>query len=376
MLNDTAAELRRAFQESGLTMTAFRKAVMADSGRVRGSSESSLRDYLHGRVANPRSEILVAMARVLGVKEEFVLHGTGDPTPAETVVREAAGKQLLWVDDDRGWRDEAVTEIKKSSMLANSPTTVVRTGFFDLLMRVVASPASDLEDTEATAEMASVLDDLIQRPIDMFYPREAPPMSAEPVRSYLTGILHSLTLLVPRDDEGGKFGLPWKPAIDGGYILDTFIAAADRWSIKVPFGEGQAMVHLGDLDTDGIRELAKQCRDLSEALNSASWRLGKAAEGMDPSECARDSKALAGELPLLSRIAPALSGGAEEEVRAGAVRAERKRVWAAFEEMIENLPVEEKRRAWAVLKRIAGDLSVEDFKELMDEGADPDETTQ
>ena len=341
-LNDAAAELRRAFQEGGLTMAALTKAVQQDVGGTRGSSESSLRNYLRGRVTNPRSEILVAMARVLGVNEQFILQGTGDPTPAETVVRESAGEPVGWADEDRGWRDEAVAEIRKSSVVANSPTTVVRTAFFDLLMQVTASPACGLdENVEATAEMANLLDDLIWQPIRMFYPKAAPPMSAASVRSYLTGVLHSLTLLVPQDDSGGRFGLPRKPVIDAESVVSVVLSEADQWSMRVPFGEKEEVVPLGDLDKDGVRRLAQQCRDLSNQLVSASWRLETAAEGMDVSERARESKSLVKELPLLSRIAPVLCAGAEEEARAADVRSERTRVWTALREMAGDLSVKE-----------------------------------
>ena len=344
-MNDAASLLRTAFhkaQKRGLTMAGFTKAVRHEVGGTRGSSESSLRDYLHGRVSNPRSEIVAAMARILGLQEEFVLHGTGDPTPAEKVVREAASEHGLWIDDDRGFTLDAVVEIKKSSIVANSPTTVVRAGFFELLRQVTGSPAWGLDKTvEATAEMASFLDHFICQPIEVFYPKGAPPMTAEQVRNYLTGVLHALTLLVPQDDSGGRFDLSQEPVVDAAYISRVILSAADRWSMQVPLGEKEAMVPLGNLDRDGVRKLADQCRLLSKDLDSASWRLGTAAEGMDDSECARDSKALAGELPLLSRIAPALGAGVEEEARGARVQAERGRVWAVLEEMAGDLSVEE-----------------------------------
>ena len=233
-------------------------------------------------------------------------------------------------------------EIKKSSIVANSPTTVVRAGFFELLRQVTGSPAWGLDKTvEATAEMASFLDHFIYQPIEVFYPKGAPPMTAEQVRNYLTGVLHSLTLLVPQDDSGGRFGLPRKPVIDAESVVSVVLSAGDEWSMRVPFREKEETVPLGDLDKDGVRGLAQQCRDLSKALVSTSWRLETAAEGMDASERAGESKPLVKELPLLSRIAPALCAGVEEEARAADVRSERRRVWTALREMAGDLSVEE-----------------------------------
>ena len=321
-------------------MTAFTEAVKSECRGARGSSESSLRDYLHGRVANPRSEILAAMARVLGVNEEFVLQGKGDPTPAETVVREAASEQLLWVDDDRGWRDEAVAEIRRSSILAQSPTTVVRTGFFDLLMQVTTSPACGLdENIEATGEMAGVLDDFIWQPIAMFYPKEFPAMSAEPVRSYLTGILHSLTLLVPRDDKGGRFGLPWKPALDADYMMQVLLSRNDPWDANVPVGDEGGGVALRELDKEEVEELARRCHELSTDLNKAALRLEKAAVGMDEEHCLRDSALSVADLELLSEVAPALASDLDQEQRARRRAAELERVRSLLKEWAGDRPM-------------------------------------
>jgi transcriptional regulator with XRE-family HTH domain len=71
-MDDRSAAIREAFflaTNNGFTMKAFTEAVKREAGGVRGTSESTLRDYLHGRVANPRREILIAMARVLGMEE-------------------------------------------------------------------------------------------------------------------------------------------------------------------------------------------------------------------------------------------------------------------------------------------------------------------
>jgi transcriptional regulator with XRE-family HTH domain len=71
-MDDRSAALSDAFwqaKRNGLTMKAFTEAVKREAGGVRGTSESALRDYLHGRIANPRREILIAMARVLGMEE-------------------------------------------------------------------------------------------------------------------------------------------------------------------------------------------------------------------------------------------------------------------------------------------------------------------
>ena len=342
-MNNWSAELRGAFakaQKSGLTMTAFTEAVKRETRGVRGDSESSLRDYLNGRVANPRSEILIAMSRVLGVNEQFVLQGTGDPTPAEGVVREAAGEPTLWVDDDRGWRDEAVAEIKKSSLLANCPTTVVRTGFFDLLMQVTTSPACGLdENVESMAEAASVLDDLILQPIGMFYPKESPAMSAEPVRSYLTGILHSLTLLVPRDDKGGRFGLPGKPALDVQDIIEVLLSRDDAWDANVPLGEEGRGVALRELDKEGVKELAKMCFQLSTDLGKAALRLERAAVAMNQEQCLRDSSLSATDLELLSEVAPALASDSDQKQRARRRDTELERVRTLLKEWAGDRPV-------------------------------------
>ena len=175
----------------------------------------------------------------------------------------------------------------------------------------------------------------------MFYPKEPPPISADQVRNYLTAVLHALTLLVPQDDSGGRFDLSPEPVVDAAYISRVILSAADHWSMQVPLGENQEMVRLGDLDKDGVKRLAEECRLLAKDLTSASLRLERAAQELDDSQRARDSKALAGELPLLSRIAPALGAGVEEEARGARVQAERARVWAALKEKAGDLSVEE-----------------------------------
>lgn len=66
---------------------------------LRGTSYGGIRQYMEGKVKNPRAELLRAIADVLKVRAEFLLYGEGPLTEAEAVIeadREAHPDTERW----------------------------------------------------------------------------------------------------------------------------------------------------------------------------------------------------------------------------------------------------------------------------------------
>ena len=353
MVKEIGTAFRKA-QERGLSMAEFTRRVKEESGNTRGSSESSLRNTLEGDVEEPRSKILSAMARVLGLSEEFVQHGTGDSTPEESAIRAAAQSEPLWIDRKRGWEEQAVSRIREVASVPNSSATVVRSAFFDLLMEITTSPAYGGDDTvEDTVDFAAFLDDMLLQPVRWLFPEEVLSLEDEPTRGYLTGVMHSLALLIPKNDSAGLFGLPWKPALESKYMLRVLFQNDDPWETPVPSESHSTRVPLGELNKDDAISLAGKCYDLYGELRKAQMNLEKAAIGLGPQETLRDSWFHPGDAKLISEVATALGSKADQDRNVGIENAERNRVmshiysiFGSRENLIEELRrYEEERRA-------------------------------
>ena len=115
------AEFQDAKRYRHLTERGLAREVRKRVGK-KGASDSSIRDYLHGKIEKPRPEILMAIAEVLNVPSEWLITGEGDSSrPNETV--EALG-QRYWMDDKSGWPLDMVKRIEGASVLMSGPAMI------------------------------------------------------------------------------------------------------------------------------------------------------------------------------------------------------------------------------------------------------------
>lgn len=94
--------LSKEMARSKLTLEGFRLAVENRSGHARGTSYGSIWSYVNGQgSAEPRRELIEAMADVLGVLPDYLLTGRGPRTKEDAAMQEAG----LYVDERRDDED-------------------------------------------------------------------------------------------------------------------------------------------------------------------------------------------------------------------------------------------------------------------------------
>ena len=226
------AEFQDAKRYRHLTERGLAREVRKRVGK-KGASDSSIRDYLHGKIEKPRPEILMAIAEVLNVPSEWLITGEGDSSrPNETV--EALG-QRYWMDDKSGWPLDMVKRIEGASVLMSGPA-MIQAALLDLLIRLADSPANGMDDEEATLDMVHWITEVVLAPIEVLYPGQAWDQNRVPFRDYVMSVLHALALLVPRESgpEDVKFT---SPRCGSGETEDAF-----GWKMEVRLG----VSHCGD----------------------------------------------------------------------------------------------------------------------------------
>lgn len=97
--------------------------MMKDSS-VRGSSYGGIRQYVAGEIQNPRPELLGAMAKVLGVREAWLMAGSGPMTEAEAArqeeVERIAEEGLKDVHDGQAAEDPKTPRARQKQALKDA----------------------------------------------------------------------------------------------------------------------------------------------------------------------------------------------------------------------------------------------------------------
>ena len=78
-----AVRLKTAMDRLEMNANQLHKHVASLTNKTRGSTYPAIRDYVSGRITNPRHEILKAAAECLRVRENWLIHGTPPMTLTE-----------------------------------------------------------------------------------------------------------------------------------------------------------------------------------------------------------------------------------------------------------------------------------------------------
>ena len=199
------ARLQEAILLRGLSIRGFVRLLEGQG--VPRSSYATIHRYLSGETPPPL-EFLRTAARLLDLREEWLVLGIGPPPTSEAGVGSAQVElpdSDFWTGNVR-WLPESVVRIRDHAptLTAGFVGDPVNSLFWEVMRRVAVASEDQPLGTRQIGAVATAIQSLVDTPLTLLglTAGKGPPKDQPEHTDYLVAMLHALSLAVAKPGEG------------------------------------------------------------------------------------------------------------------------------------------------------------------------------